>query len=168
MPFDAEIATKSRDLIVLERAMCRVEYDTNGGCWLWSGYLNEFGYAIMWARKTWRAARFFYQATVREIPKGFQVDHLCRVRSCVNPAHLQAVSQRANILRGVAPPSLNAKKTHCPRGHELTRENTVPVIGPRGAPERTCRKCRRIQQTKLYRTANPEDRLAIMEHARAV
>lgn len=52
-----------------------------------------------------------------ELPKGRDVDHLCGVTLCVNPAHLEVVTHRTNILRGNSPQAANARKTHCPRGH---------------------------------------------------
>jgi hypothetical protein len=57
------------------------------------------------------------------ISGNLQIDHLCRNRACCNPEHLEAVSRKENILRGKAPSAVNAKKTHCHRGHLLSLEN---------------------------------------------
>jgi hypothetical protein len=57
------------------------------------------------------------------IPLGKEPDHLCRVRRCCNPDHMELVTSRENVLRGVSPAANNARKTHCNRGHELTGNN---------------------------------------------
>ena len=72
-------------------------------------------------------------------------DHLCRVRSCVNPAHLELISVKQNVMRGTGLTAMNAKKTHCPSGHEYTPANTY--IFPDGV-ERKCRECLRAKNIK--------------------
>lgn len=66
------------------------------GCWLYQGYVNHDGYGMT---TTAPAHRVFYESHVGPIPDGFQVDHLCGVKSCVNPAHLEAVTQYENLRR---------------------------------------------------------------------
>lgn len=80
----------------------------------------------------------------RPIPEGLVTDHLCRVRRCFNPDHLEAVTRQENTLRSpVAIAALNAAKTHCVHGHEFSPENTyVYQENPTGAPRRRCRTCR--------------------------
>lgn len=78
------------------------------------------------------AHRFAYELANGPIPDGLEIDHLCRNRKCVNPAHLQAVSHRENMLR--------AAKTHCLNGHPLTGPNVYLRPDGRG---RECRECRR-------------------------
>ncbi|WP_353848602.1 HNH endonuclease signature motif containing protein [Cellulomonas sp.] len=73
------------------------------------------------------------------IPPGMQLDHLCRVRECVNPLHLELVTQRENILRGESPAAHHARKTHCDHGHEFTPENTYRA--PSRPRTRICRAC---------------------------
>lgn len=80
------------------------------------------------------------------VPAGLELDHLCRNRCCVNPAHLEPVSQAENNRRSASPSALNAKKTHCKRGHEFTPANTSLV---RGGPGRQCRICRRNAMRRL-------------------
>lgn len=110
-------------------------------CWLWTGSRKPEGYGefgIGGRRKT-LAHRYSYELAKGPIPAGLVIDHLCRVRACVNPAHLEAVTQQTNILRGVGPPAQHAKLTHCLRGHPLEGENLR--ISKDGS--RRCRTCAR-------------------------
>jgi hypothetical protein len=111
------------------------------GCWLWTGAINKYGYGhFKLDSKTYRAHRIVYQYLIGEIPKGLEPDHLCRVRSCVNPAHLELVTHKVNIQRGKKTRKIGAwqrSKTHCPQGHPYDEVNTY--IRPDG--KRGCRKC---------------------------
>ena len=104
----------------------RTKVDRSAGddaCWSWLGARSQTGYGRFWVDgKTVKAHRWAYEHLVGPIPDGLTIDHLCRVRSCVNPAHLEPVSNRVNVLRGDAPAARNARKTHCVRGHEFTRQ----------------------------------------------
>lgn len=112
--------------------------DTSGECWLWTAYLDYKGYGRLHVGdKVILAHRWAYEALVGPIPEGLTVDHLCRVRRCVNPYHLEAVSATENVMRGESLPAQNARKTHCKRGHEFTPENTYSV-GEKGRGCRTC------------------------------
>lgn len=112
-------------------------------CWLWQGYTNKKGYGSV-RRRHIRAMpipvhRYAYEQLVGKIPEGLYLDHLCRIPSCVNPEHLEPVTNKENVLRGVGISAKNAKKTHCLRGHEFTSENTYRWSGkPNG---RSCKKC---------------------------
>ncbi len=91
------------------------------GCWLWTASLNYAGYGKFGiGYVTWRAHRASYMLHVGEIPKGLEVHHLCSVRHCVNPAHLELVTRRENNRFSTSPSAINARKTHCPRGHEYS------------------------------------------------
>lgn len=123
-----------------------------GGCWLWSGSCDRGGYGQITVNgKHLRAHRVAYEAFVGPIPDGLQLDHLCRVRACVNPEHLEPVTARVNALRGESFSAVNAAKTHCKNGHALDAANTY--IRPSG--NRSCRMCnaeaqrRRAQRRKL-------------------
>ncbi|MDE1854509.1 MAG: HNH endonuclease [Thaumarchaeota archaeon] len=85
------------------------------------------------------AHRFSYQLLIGQIPAGLTLDHLCRNRGCVNPAHLQAVSNRENLLRGKGWSGLNSRKTHCPKGHPLSGDNLSPRWLKKG--RRVCLTC---------------------------
>lgn len=109
----------------------------NECCWDWDGAHFKTGYAETWdGRRPLYAHRVSYELWVGPIPDGFVIDHLCRNRGCVNPEHLEAVSQRTNILRGTGMSARHAVKTHCPKGHEYTAENTYNY------PNKNSRECR--------------------------
>ena len=125
-----------------ERLLRRVSVDGNG-CWLWTGHINHNGYGTLWyLGKTTRAHRLSHEVHVGPIPTGLQIDHLCRVRRCVNPAHLETVTSRENVLRGISPTAFNATKSHCKNGHPFTGENLLAVQRPGGVFTRGCRMCR--------------------------
>lgn len=114
------------------------------GCWLWTNRLNACGYGTVSAqRKHMLAHRAMYELLVGPIPEGLELDHLCRVRHCVNPAHLEPVDHLTNVRRGQG----NGRKTHCPRGHLYSPENTR--IDRRGC--RLCKECQRIHGRASYR-----------------
>lgn len=114
-----------------------------GGCWLWTGTILARGYGQFWVGPGHRglrvrAHRFAYEMLVGPIPDGLVIDHLCRVPLCVNPAHMEPVTGRVNIRRGIGPSAVNARKTHCHRGHPFTPANTLLYRG-----SRCCRACMR-------------------------
>lgn len=105
-----------------DRILGHVSQDPETSCWIWEGYVNVDGYGRVGGTGAHRRS---YQAFVAPIPAGLHLDHLCRVRDCVNPDHLEPVTAQENILRSpIAPAALNAEKTHCGSGHEFTPENT--------------------------------------------
>ena len=94
-------------------------------CWTWIACKNICGYGLFNLNgKIIGAHRISYELVNGSIPKGLELDHLCKNPLCVNPDHLEAVTHRENLLRGETSASINAKKTHCIRGHEFTPENT--------------------------------------------
>lgn len=117
-----------------------------GYCWLWTGRLNHEGYGVFNAFfphpeaeeriKFQSAHRWAYHAYVGPIPEGYQIDHLCRVRRCANPYHLEAVTGRENLLRGNTFQAKNAAKTHCDHGHPFDEKNTGYT-----SEGRRCRAC---------------------------
>lgn len=135
-----------------ERFMERVHVDKVTGCWLWTASCQYTGYGrYRYNGKDCRAHRASYEIFVGTIPDGLDLDHLCRVRKCVNPEHLEPVTRRENLNRGIGISAINHHKTHCKNGHEFTPENTY--ITPAGY--RQCQTCRnRIM--KSFRKDKPE------------
>lgn len=118
------------------------------GHWMWTGTTDPNGYGFISVEgKMLRAHRVAYETfTGTEIPDGFHIDHLCRTPGCVNPVHLEPVTPRVNILRGISFSAVNAAKTHCKHGHEFSEENTY--IAP-GSGQRRCRICLKEQHRRL-------------------
>ena len=114
-----------------------------GSCWLWEGTRSPNGYGSIQVGYTQLAHRVAYELLIGPIPEGLTLDHLCRVRACVNPKHLEPVSVRENILRGVGLAAMNVLKTHCPQGHTYDILNTY--FYPDG--KRACRTCRRLSKS---------------------
>lgn len=144
------IDTDSR---TLRRFWSRVSVDPSG-CWLWTGALSLAGYGHAGSPRVngdQYAHRAAYIAVKGPIPEGLGLDHLCRVRHCVNPEHLEAVTQRENIMRSpIQVSAINARKTHCKRGHEL------PPIG--SSRVRTCATCRRVRTPEQIAAKRAYDR----------
>lgn len=121
------------------------------GCWEWSGaHFQTTGYAIFSMKSAtdgrWRptvAHRVSYELYVGPIPDGFQLDHVCRNRGCVNPVHLEPVTARVNTLRGQAPSAVSVRENRCQQGHEFTPENTI--FRPNRPGKRECRECVRAR-----------------------
>lgn len=108
-----------------------------GFCWEWTGSKNPRGYGTFRHEgRTASAHRVSWELLMGSIPEGLVIDHLCRNRGCVNPDHFDLVTQRVNMER--SSPRL---KSHCKRGHEFNKENSV--INNRG--HRVCNACRRAK-----------------------
>lgn len=136
----AEPNTPNRYMTAEERFWMRVEKGQSGECWRWTGFIDDSGYGTMRVEgKKQKVHRYAYGLLVGPIPTGLTLDHLCRVRACVNPNHLEPVTHRENVLRGSGPSAKNARKTHCPRGHELTPANLYNEPGKLGRGR--CRIC---------------------------
>jgi hypothetical protein len=113
------------------------------GCWNWtSGTKRGYGQYRLWGR-SWGAHQISYKLLVGEIPVGLELDHLCRNTLCVNPSHLEPVTPFENKMRA---PNFTANRTHCPKGHEYTPDNTYKM--PKGG--RGCRPCRREYTRRWY------------------
>lgn len=128
---------------VVDRVLAAVRVDESSGCWLWTKCISGTGYGLIKAHKPWprmlAVHRVLYEEFVGPIPSDLEIDHLCRVRACCNPEHLEAVTHADNMRRS---PNLRGRLvTHCPSGHEYTEANTYR---PPGNPnKRYCRECRR-------------------------
>jgi hypothetical protein len=127
-----------------ERFWTFVFPEPNSGCWLWTGALHtgygRFGVKQGMVRQAHRVA---WEITRGPIPEGLQVDHLCRNTACVNPDHLEPVTPLVNTLRSTSLSAINARKTHCFRGHLFDDVNTLIRGGARN-----CRTCLDIYNAK--------------------
>ncbi len=130
-----------------------------GPCWLWTGGHIGGGYGqfnpgsrIDNSRRKAVAHRYAYELLVGPVPDGLELDHLCRVRPCCNPAHLEPVTHAENIARGLTVPAANLIKTECPAGHPYDEVNTYVHQG-----RRACKECRR-EHARRYkaRVRHPE------------
>ncbi|CAM5608262.1 hypothetical protein GCM10010329_17260 [Streptomyces spiroverticillatus] len=116
--------------------------DAAGGCWQWTGHLKSNGYGqFTLAGRPAYAHRVAYELLRGPIEHGLVIDHLCRNRGCVNPGHLEPVTHRTNILRGVNVAAARARQTHCARGHHF--DNATTYRAKNGT--RHCRVCARFR-----------------------
>jgi hypothetical protein len=113
-------------------------------CWIYTGRdVTSQGYCrVKVDGKRVMVHRWMWEQVYGPIAPGLEIDHLCRVPACCNPEHLEPVTPRENQRRSFSPWGINARKTHCKRGHEFTPENTYLVKGT----GRSCKECRRIRQ----------------------
>jgi hypothetical protein len=123
--------------------------EPNSGCWLWTGILFKSGYGWFSVHsKVWRAHRWAYEHLVGPIPDGMVLDHLCKVKSCVNPDHLEPVTQKVNMERA----KTGKYKPFCKNGHPRSGDNLY--FFPNGA--RACRECVRISVRKYQKRKKGE------------
>lgn len=121
-------------------------------CLVWTGTIAATGYGVVGFKgRQHKVHRLIYEAVNGPMPrtapngKAIVSDHLCRNRACANPEHIEPVTDRVNVMRGISFAPANAAKTHCVNGHEFTPENTfADAKGHRG-----CRACRREADRKL-------------------
>lgn len=128
------------------RFWSKVERRENG-CWEWMGGRGRHGHGRFRPSPevAYEAAhRFAYIHLVAEIPDGLVIDHLCRNPCCVNPAHLEPVTNVENVRRGLSPHAQNGRKTHCKRGHAFT----VDTTGTTKLGHRYCLICARNKSAR--------------------
>lgn len=124
-----------------ERIANKIQVDQQSNCWRWASVKNSRGYGRVWLNgKVQLTHRAVYSMLIGEIQSGLTLDHICRVVDCCNPAHLEPVSHRENVRRGIGPTAINAAKTHCLRGHALEGDNLDSCHLKRG--QRNCRTCK--------------------------
>lgn len=134
-----------------ERILRYVEVD-EAGHWIWKAARDTGGYGqLRIGRRTYKAHRVSYEAFVGPIPDGLHIDHLCRIRECVNPQHLEPVTCLENVRRS---PISHGCESACPRGHLYDEENTLYTQG-----RRYCRTCQSVYSA-IYRAMTPEERQA--------
>ncbi len=108
------------DIRLPDRFWGKVEACVKSGCWLWKGTIGNDGYGQFWLKpKKWRAHRIAYETLVSPVPADLVIDHLCRNRVCVNPAHLEPVTVRENLLRGETLAAKWLARAVCSKGHSL-------------------------------------------------
>ncbi len=139
-----------------------------GPCWTWSaGLMKGYGSyrtgsrALGTLRNSY-AHRWSYELLVGPIPAGLQLDHLCRVKTCVRPSHLEPVTQRVNLLRGFTIVARCAGATHCPQGHEYTDANTKWEYPRERRGKRKCATCCRARCNARARVRREERRAALV------
>lgn len=121
-----------------------------GPCWIWTAGRNSDGYGhLKVSGHMVDAHRFTYELLVGSIPPGLELDHLCRVRLCVRPSHLEPVPHEVNVKRGKSGWNWR-EKTHCPQGHPYDASNTYVHQGARH-----CRTCRRERNRAAYHHLTP-------------
>lgn len=114
----------------------------DGPCWIWSGAINHKGYGHIYIDGvTRRAHRVAYERLVGPIASGLHLDHLCLTKRCINPDHLEPVTNQVNQQR-----TERATKTHCIRGHLLAGHNLI-VKSPKSGGQRQCRECKRLSRS---------------------
>lgn len=141
-----------------DRFFEKIRLNEETGCIEWTAGTNGVGYGTLKVKtdegyKHKYAHRWFYEYHRGEIPEGLHLDHLCRNTLCVNHEHLEAVTPKENLLRGVGFSGINARKTHCIKGHELSGENLYvsPTTG-----YRRCMECARERDKKRRPKKTPK------------
>jgi hypothetical protein len=131
------IQSRIQDRVVVE------DRGFSSACWVSTVTPNRDGYTQTTFRgRSWITHRLAYTVFIGPIPDGLQLDHLCRVRACCNPEHLEPVTNKVNNHRGESLNAQSARKTHCDHGHEYTEANTYRS---QTTGYRNCRECRRNQ-----------------------
>lgn len=121
------------------------------GCWLWMGPRKVSGYGVLRSKRAGHGAhRVFYDLFVGPIPEGMEIDHLCRVPSCVNPDHLEAVTPEENRRRSLSPMGHMLRTNTCKRGHEMTPENSYSR--PSHPTRHQCRTCMKLRNALRRKT----------------
>lgn len=145
-----EVRFNNRDV---DRIFSKIIIDMETGCLNWIGNKDGQGYGLLkYNGKTERIHRLMYANFIGSVPRGLnarknkQLDHKCKNKSCCNPSHLELVTQRENIIRGDGPSAINARKTHCNKGH----------IFPTDKNRRYCKVCDSIRHSERIRGENRE------------
>ena len=132
------------------RFWSKVDIGAPDECWPWLASKDPQGYGnFHLGGRIVKAHRMAYELLIGCIPRGLTIDHLCRVHNCVNPHHLESVTNKVNALRGISPWAVNARRTHCIQGHLFDIANTGRDRG-----KRSCKQCKKIRDAERYRRSH--------------
>ena len=143
------VKTRQLQQSVIKRFLSKIKI-IESGCWEFTGHLDKYGYGqIKINRKTILTHRYIYEYYYGTICPDLTIDHLCRNRACCNPLHLEQVTKQENNKRGNSASGINKRKTHCKRGHEFTKENTII----KKMEKRCCKICQTLH-LNAFRQSN--------------
>lgn len=141
---NASAAQRRRFGSARDRVAARYTVNGETGCWEWDGTRMQSGYGCLFENgKRQYAHRVSFERVHGEIPAGLVLDHLCRVRHCINPDHLEPVTRRVNNMRGAHPLAVAWRTNTCRRGHDLLIHGRT-----NGPGKRCCGLCRRERARK--------------------
>ena len=149
--------------LIPERLFDKIEFEPMSGCWLWVGYVMPNGYGQAWRNgRVTSAHRVIYECAVGPVSPSLVLDHLCRTPQCVNPRHLDPVTDKVNLARGK--PGEMAARSQCSVGHPFDSENTYVNPASRG---RRCRACRHKYMAVYGRSPSPDRQRRVLTAADA-
>lgn len=154
--------------LIPQRFWDKVERITESGCWIWTGNITRKGYGLFKIHpKNVSVHRYVYKTLVGPIPDELQLDHLCRVRNCVNPHHLEPVTARENSMRSMITEGyINANQTHCPKAHPYSGDN---LYIEKSTGRRRCKICmndnlRKYRSGQKYRAMIKRNSEKVIQH----
>jgi hypothetical protein len=139
---------------MIKRFTAKYAVNKATGCWEWQAAKTGGGYGLFWLEKTFHLAhRVAYEVLIGPIPEGLTIDHICKNPGCVNPSHMEPVTQGENLRRSESWSGQNMRKTHCPQGHPYEGDNLK--LTKEGF--RQCRICTREKTKAWQQTQEAKD-----------